>query len=298
MLSYRHSFHAGNSADVIKHAVLVFCLKYLTQKQKPLLCIDTHAGAGAYRLDECGEWKNGTGRLLAIADKSAMPAPVSEYLDLANEENGIYPGSPLLMGKLLRKQDRLVCFELHPQDFLKLENAMNTRRGGFSQNGDSCVNASGNFLPKIETRNEDGPLSLKSLLPPLSGRGLVLVDPSWEEKDEYKNIPQILSNALARFSQGTYIVWYPVLKKPKTFLPDSESIGETLFRLYNGNRCRLEVYNPMAETGIHSPRGMSGSGLVIYNPPWTLNPALNEMLPFLAENLAEKGKWNLEWNNK
>jgi len=291
MLSYRHGFHAGNAADVLKHIVLMFCLNYLTQKEKALLCIDTHAGAGAFPLnDNSREWEPGIGRLLKYAaENKSIPGPAANYLKIIGGQEGIYPGSPLLAAKLLREQDRLVCFELHPEDAAGLEMTMESYR--------ILSKTEGKKIPLIEVRREDGPLLLKSLLPPVSGRGLIFIDPSWEEKDEYIAIPEYIKTALKRFNHGTYIIWYPLLIKPKLQLPKSESAGSFLINLYNGNRCMMELSDLSIGINKHSPRGMYGSGMVIYNPPWTLDSGLKELLPFLAGILMDRGKWNLEWKN-
>ena len=294
MLSYRHHFHAGNTADVLKHITLIFCLEYMTRKEKPILCVDTHAGAGLYRIwqdgkEENREWKNGIGKLLTFInspDKVLItPASVTRYLDLICG-GGTYSGSPLLMGKLLRKQDRLVCFELHPKDFEELQVIMAT-----------FTHMSQGEAPAIEIRREDG-LSLKSLLPPFSRRGLIFIDPPWEEKDEYEKIPQAVAGCLKRFPQGTYIIWYPLLAEPKTPVHESETMGETLLKLYSGNRCCFELYGSAITDDANSPRGMYGSGLVIFNPPWVLRRALEEILPFLAGIFRTKDRVLLDWDNK
>ena len=296
MLSYRHCFHAGNAADVIKHLVLSFCIKYLTQKEKPLLCVDTHAGAGSYSVSEGVEWHNGIGRLLELRrvnGNAPFPPYVNDYLDLVYDDqkephiqqgSPVIHGSPLVMGKLLRSKDRLVCFELHPKDYTALERNMETFRINFAHNA-----------PSIETREADGPNELKSLLPPPGRRGLVFIDPPWEEKDEYESIPRYAAAAIKRFPEGTYIIWYPLLSKPKAPIHGHDQTGNILFDLYSGNRCRVELFDPSAESGSHSPRGMKGSGLVVFNPPWTLKAALNELLPFLAKTLLNSGVWNLDW---
>jgi 23S rRNA (adenine2030-N6)-methyltransferase len=306
MLSYRHSFHAGNAADVLKHMTLIFCLDYLTGKEKPLLCVDTHAGAGLYQLGGRivnREWEGGLGKLRAAAapDRASLPAMASRYLELTGGGSGLYPGSPLLMAELLHSRDRLVCFELHPADYRSLKNAMEDFRGRCPGGKDKT--------PGIEVRREDGPGSLKALLPPLSRRGLILVDPSWEEKAEYELIPLSLAGALRRFPQGTYLVWYPLLSMPKDTLKGSpaaaafQPLPEILLGLYDKSRCRLELHaapekGPAAnsQTGVRrSPRGMYGSGMIIFNPPWTLRAALEETLPFLASVLGRTGDWSLEW---
>jgi 23S rRNA (adenine2030-N6)-methyltransferase len=299
MLSYRHGFHAGNHADVFKHIVLVFCLDYLAGKEKPLLCVDTHAGAGVYDLEEGRnrEWEGGIGKLTA----AALPPMAARYLEVAGLAGAaasggkarVYPGSPLITASLLRKQDRLVCCELHPADYKILEAALNDF-GASPERRDQA--------PVVETRREDGPASLKALLPPPSRRGLILIDPSWEEKDEYETIPQALSAAVKRFPQGMYILWYPLLAVPKTAA--GEMLPETLMGLYGGNRCRAELRTakPAGQQrswerslGGRSPRGMYGSGLVVFNPPYTLKAALEGILPWLAETLGVGGSGRLEW---
>ena len=306
MLSYRHSFHAGNAADVLKHMTLIFCLDYLTGKDKPLLCVDTHAGAGSYRLGgEAGnrEWEGGLDRLRAAAapEGATLPVMAVRYLELTGGSSGLYPGSPLLMAGLLRSRDRLVCFELHPADYQILKSVMEDFNGQCPKGRDRG--------PDIEVRREDGPASLKALLPPPSRRGLVLVDPPWEKTTEYETIPAGLAGALRRFPQGTYLIWYPLLAMPKGTLKDSpgavtsETLPEVLLGLYDKDRCRLELRTAPGESpavnlqaGVRrSPRGMYGSGIIIFNPPWTLRAALEETLPFLAAVLGRAGEWSLEW---
>ena len=296
MLSYLHAFHAGNSADVLKHSALVFCLEYLKKKEKPLLCVDTHAGAGFYDLSGTNapanrEWEKGLG--LLPQNTAELPAMLANYVKrvTADKTNPArYPGSPAIMAKMLAAGDRLVCFELHPRQAQLLKTALAEIREKAARSS-----------PAIEARCEDGLRGLKSLLPPPSRRGLVLVDPPWEEKSEYETVPCAVQSALKRFPQGTFIIWYPLLAIPKTAA--AAPVRETLFDLSGGNRCRLELYThspesppPTAESGTenqNSPRNMYGCGLVIYNPPWTLRPALEETLPYLAGVFGKNGGWNL-----
>jgi 23S rRNA (adenine2030-N6)-methyltransferase len=284
VLSYRHGFHAGNAADVFKHGVLIFCLDHLRRKEKPFLCVDTHAGAGWYLLEgkdapDNREWKNGLGKLLPfLPEREHIPAMAARYLEIISrppESSALYQGSPLIMKKLLRRPDRLVCFELHPEDFKTLAEVM----GG-----------------RVEVRREDGPGGLKALLPPPSRRGLVFIDPPWEEKDDYGAIPLAAAGALRRFPEGVYIIWYPLLASPKDPSKAGVDISGTLLGNYPGRRCRAELYTASRNSPPeNSPRGMYGSGLVIYNPPWTLRPALEEALPFLASVLGSPGDWSLDW---
>jgi 23S rRNA (adenine2030-N6)-methyltransferase len=286
VLSYRHGFHAGNAADILKHEVLIFCLDYLRQKEKPFLCVDTHAGAGWYPLEgkagpNSREWEKGLGKLLPfLLEEENIPAMTARYLKIISggrpaEDVTVYRGSPLLMEDLLRKQDRLVCFELHPEEFKTLTEVT----GG-----------------RTEVRQADGPGGLKALLPPPSRRGLVLIDPSWEEKDEYVSIPRTAAEGLKRFPEGVYIIWYPLLAFPKIPSKADPAVSDTLLARWAGRRCRAEVYTASRHMPPeNSPRGMYGSGLVIYNPPWTLRTALEKTLPFLASVVGIPGGWRLDW---
>ena len=286
MLSYLHGFHAGNAADVLKHSVLIFCLSYLKKKEKPLLCVDTHAGAGFYDLSgtaggsvgaQSNEWEQGIGRLQRTAEK--LPPIISEYVNFSEERR--YSGSPVIMARMLEKGDRLVCFELHPREYEVLKISMAEVRG------------EGAEKHSVEVRREDGPEGLKSLLPPPSRRGLIFIDPSWEEQSEYRNIAQAVQSGLTRFPEGTFIIWYPLLALPKGKSAVPSQLRDVLFGLSGGKRCRAELYKQVAE---NSPRLMYGSGLVIYNPPWTLRAALEEALPCLEKILGDSGGgWHLDW---
>jgi 23S rRNA (adenine2030-N6)-methyltransferase len=265
MLSYRHAFHAGNAADVLKHAVLIFCLDYLKQKETPFLCVDTHAGAGSYSLHKGyaalnREWEQGIGRFFPVRDAQKLPAMLGRYLELvglnaAGPGIDTYPGSPLLMQKLLRPQDRLVCFELHPTDFALLQGLVGKR-----------------------ALRQDGLAGLKALLPPLSRRACVFIDPPYELKEEYPKALAALSEALRRFPTGLYILWYPLLR-------DAEEHGGADFpeRLLAEARAHAKALRVELCTGDRAAaaKGMYGSGLVICNPPWTLQAALDETLSFL-----------------
>jgi 23S rRNA (adenine2030-N6)-methyltransferase len=284
MLSYRHGFHAGNQADVLKHGVLIFCLDYLAQKPKPLLYIDTHAGAGFYRLDlgfgaVNREWERGIGAFPPAAEGERRPALLSRYLETAGKFFGAaagpgYPGSPLAAAELLRPQDRACCFDLHPADFAALGGLLGADR-------------------RFRLRREDGLGGLKSLLPPESRRALILVDPSYELKEDYRRLISALEDGLRRFSQGLYIIWYPLL------LGKGEAeYGETLMNLYPGRRCRAELrFGPSrARAGRGPAPRMYGCGLVVFNPPWTLRAGFEEGLPVLAEKFG--GGWGLDWEDR
>ncbi|MDR0553313.1 MAG: 23S rRNA (adenine(2030)-N(6))-methyltransferase RlmJ [Treponema sp.] len=273
MLSYRHAFHAGNPADVLKHIILVFCVEYLGQKETPYLCIDTHAGAGYYILTEGyaaqnREWKTGIERL---AGSKELPPLAARYLSLLREirrGEGEYPGSPALIRALLRSGDRLFCYELHPADFALLEQNIGGDR-------------------RVSLRREDGFSALKALLPPPSRRGCIFIDPPYEIKDDYRALRRALEEGLRRFPTGLYIAWYPLLSGVEY----TSAVGTELRELYWGNRCQVEL-----RTTLPQERGMYGSGLVIINPPWTLKAALEETLPVLAHILGgTTASWRLDW---
>jgi 23S rRNA (adenine2030-N6)-methyltransferase len=285
MLSYRHGFHAGNPADVLKHTVLAFCLDYLGQKEKPFFCADTHAGAGSYPLLEGfaaknREWERGIAKLQGGKGEPAMLRRYRELAGFPGEGDTrcyAYPGSPALMARLLRPRDRGFCFELHPGDFA----ALNRFLGGDRR-----------FI----LRQEDGFAGLKGFLPPPSRRGLVFIDPSYELKEDYTRLTETLAEALRRFPTGVYIVWYPLLGEDPR--PDTlgYTLGNTLLGLYRGNRFGVEFYTaPSGKRRENSPRGFYGSGLVIYNPPWPLDGALRESLPFLGETMGTGPEgWRLD----
>jgi 23S rRNA (adenine2030-N6)-methyltransferase len=268
MLSYRHAFHAGNHADVLKHLVLIQLVRYLGQKDKPFWVIDTHAGAGAYDLESAharklAEHEGGIGRLWARRD---LPAPVAEYVDLVRRFNPggalrKYPGSPFLALWTMREQDRLRLFELHTSDARLL-------RGNLEDAG-----------RRVLVEGTDGFAGLRALLPPPPRRALVLIDPSYEEKQDYERVIQALKDALTRFPGGTYAVWYPQLTRL-----EARELPQRLKRLPAKGwlDATLRVREP-ARDGF----GMHGSGMFVLNPPWTLHDTLAGALPFLAEALRE-----------
>jgi 23S rRNA (adenine2030-N6)-methyltransferase len=269
MLSYRHAFHAGNHADVLKHVVLVQLLRHLGLKEKPFWFIDTHAGAGAYDLDspharKLAEHRGGIGRLWTRPD---LPAAVADYVELARRFNPDgrlrkYPGSPFLAGWTLRTRDRLRLFELHSSDARLLRK---------------------NFCDadkRVIVADTDGFAGLRALLPPPARRAVTLIDPSYEEKQDYERVVQALRDALTRFPDGVYAVWYPQLTRL-----DARELPRRLKHLSASKgwlHAALRVRTPSAD-GF----GMHGSGLVVLNPPWTLRDTLTGVLPFLAEALRE-----------
>ncbi|HEU0234390.1 MAG TPA: 23S rRNA (adenine(2030)-N(6))-methyltransferase RlmJ [Gallionella sp.] len=268
MLSYRHAFHAGNHADVLKHFVEVQLLRYLAQKDKPFWYIDTHAGAGCYALDsgyatQNAEYESGIARLWLRGD---LPAPLLEYVELVKRLNPdgqlrLYPGSPLVALELLREQDRLRLFELHPSDSEIL------RENFVGHGGQVLIQAA------------DGFGALKALLPPPPRRALVLIDPPYEDKQDYRRVTVALREGLQRFAGGVYAVWYPQLQRA-----EARQLPEQLKQLpvKNWLHVALSVQVP-GEGGF----GMHGSGMFIINPPWTLHGMLQEVMPYLVRHLGQ-----------
>ncbi len=267
MLSYRHAFHAGNHADVLKHMVLVDLIGYLKQKDKPFWYIDTHAGAGLYALDtptalKTAEFRDGIGRLWT---ETGLPAPVQAYVDQVRQLNRTgkllrYPGSPQIALQLLRPTDRLHLFDLHSTDSRLLQKQYDGDR-------------------RIRAQAGDGYSGLKALLPPQPRRALVLVDPSYEDRQDYREVVHATEDALRRFATGVYMVWYPLLSKRESVrLP----AALTALRERDWLQVELQVKAP-AEDGI----GMHGSGLFVFNPPWTLPAMLEDAMPALVRLLGQ-----------
>lgn len=285
MLSYRHAFHAGNHADVLKHVVLIQLLHYLGQKETPCMYIDTHAGAGVYALDAAyaaknAEYETGIARLW---DRKDLPPPVAEYVQLIKSMNPsgkmrYYPGSPYCADKVLREQDRLRLFELHPSDSKILEDNFRKLEAHAAAQGVRPT-ARGK---RVMIQKGDGFIGLKALLPPPSRRGLILVDPPYEDKDDYRRVKETLSDALTRFATGTYAVWYPLLQRM-----ESRQLPDKLKRLPANSwlNVTLSISMPSPDGfGLHS------SGMFILNPPWTLEPMLRKIMPYLVSVLGrDKG---------
>jgi 23S rRNA (adenine2030-N6)-methyltransferase len=268
MLSYRHAFHAGNHADVLKHFVLVQLGRYLARKDKPFWIIDTHAGAGLYALDtgyatQLKEYESGIGTLWSRQD---LPAALADYVDQVRACNPdgrlrFYPGSPWLALHTLRPQDRLRLFELHSSDSKILQENFGTQGR------------------QVSVATANGFDALKALLPPPPRRALVLIDPPYETRDDYPNVIAALQEGLSRFATGTYAVWYPQLARP-----EAQQLPDKLKRLpiRNWLHVALTVRTPSADG-----YGMHGSGLFIINPPWTLHRTLAEIMPYLVGVLGQ-----------
>ncbi len=283
MFSYRHAFHAGNHADVLKHMVLVQLLAYLNQKDAPYMVIDTHAGAGAYQLDsdyasKSGESASGIAKLWDIPD---APEIVTEYLHTVRSMNPSgrlrhYPGSPFIAEQVMREKDRLRLFELHSTDIRLLEDNFRKLESHQAANGQR----QGARGKRVMIQRADGFAGLRALLPPPSRRGLVLIDPPYEDKDDYRKVKAAIEDAQRRFSTGTYAIWYPVLGRL-----ESQQLPERLKRIAAADwlHVTLSVGAPAEGRGLHS------SGVFIINPPWTLEASLQQAMPWLAEVLGRDG---------
>lgn len=273
MLSYRHAFHAGNHADVLKHFVLMQVLEYATQKTTPFWYIDTHAGAGKYALDKSYALQNAEfaeGISLLWQDRYLPPA-LASYLALVKKLNADgqlrhYPGSPACALEVLRNNDGLRLFELHPNDFKLLKQTV--RDAGLLA-----------VSRKVLIENKDGFAGIKALLPPPSRRAIVLIDPPYEDKHDYQRVVDCLKDSLQRFATGTYMIWYPLLQRPE---PEAMLNKLKKLPIRNWLNIRLEVQQP-ALGGF----GMHGSGLFIVNPPWTLPQTLSETMPYLVRTLGQ-----------
>ncbi len=270
MLSYRHAFHAGNHADVLKHLVLLQLLDYMRRKDKPFWYIDTHAGAGAYSLTEGfatrnAEFDTGIARLW---DDDCPPKAVARYLDLirqlnANGSLAFYPGSPWLALQVMRDADRARLFELHPADQALLQ----------ANTADADQRAKVSY--------EDGFAGIKALLPPPSRRAVVLIDPSYEDKKDYQRIQDSLQQSLKRFGSGCYAIWYPLLQRV-----EARMVADRLKTVAGNNWLDVSLT-------VHTPRaggfGMHGSGMFIVNPPFILPDTLRIVMPYLVERLGQDG---------
>ncbi|RRI05974.1 23S rRNA (adenine(2030)-N(6))-methyltransferase RlmJ [Mesorhizobium tamadayense] len=278
-MNYRHAYHAGNFADVVKHAVLSRLVNYLKQKDKAFRVIDTHAGIGRYDLasaeaGKTGEWQGGIGRLLEAAFESQAAALLRPYLEAVRAENpdgGVrrYPGSPLIVRHLLRKQDRLTAIELHPQDAARLKAVF-----------------AGDF--QVRVIELDGWLALGAQLPPKEKRGLVLVDPPFEEEGEFARLVENLRRAHRRWPGGIYALWYPI-KDRKAVAAFRTALKQTgIPRLLD---IGFEIRPASSEPSL------DGSGLVVVNPPFTLEGELRVMLPALHRLLAvdQRSRWTIDW---
>jgi 23S rRNA (adenine2030-N6)-methyltransferase len=271
-VNYRHAYHAGNFADVVKHATLARVIDYLKRKDAPFRIIDTHAGSGRYALDsvqaaKTGEWRGGIGLLMGD-DASPLPEEAARllapYLDAVRAENvrgglSIYPGSPLLARRLMRAQDTLVANELHPEEQADLKAALGRDR-------------------RIKLMALDGWVALKSLLPPKERRGIVLIDPPFEADGEFERMAEGLAQGLRRFQTGIYLLWYPI-KDPAPIV----RFHDALAALDGPDLLLVELMI----RGESAADRLNGCGLVVANPPFALESELAGILPELTRRLAE-----------
>lgn len=269
MLSYRHAFHAGGHADVLKHLVLLEILRGLTVKAAALRYVETHAGAGAYDLGGHEAQKNrehadGIGKLWS---RPQPPPPVAALLDLVRRYNGArgalgrYPGSPSLARERLRPQDRLYLFELHPTVHAALARSVEGDR-------------------RVTVLRQDGLAGCVGLVPPPERRGLVFMDPSYELADEWARVVDALVKAHRRFATGVYAIWYPLIERRLVRGFERELRGSGL--------PRIELFELSVRPDAPG-RGMTGSGVVVVNPPWKLRDRLGPALPWLADTLGIGG---------
>ena len=285
MFSYRHAFHAGNHADVLKHTVLIAALQYLTEKDAALTVLDTHAGAGLYRLDgdyarTSGEAGEGILRLTAPGAPNEGLAPLLQaYVDMVRAFNQgastrVYPGSPFIIQRLLRAHDKLKLFELHPTDLRALA-------GNVAQ-----LNAG----RQVAVLPEDGFEGVKKFLPPPARRALVLCDPSYEIKSDYGRVLNLVQDSLKRFATGVYAVWYPIIPRP-----EAHDLPRRLKTMANkAGKPWLHATLTVKSSKLAAPAsenqrrpGLPASGMFLINPPFTLQAALREALPQMAELLAQ-----------
>jgi 23S rRNA (adenine2030-N6)-methyltransferase len=282
MLSYRHGFHAGNFADVFKHVVLTLLIDALKRKETPFCYLDTHAGAGRYDLGSAHAQKNrehteGIGRLWKVRD---APPEIRDYLAIVRAFNGeessgkrvplrYYPGSPRLVRALLRPQDRMVLTELHPTDFETLKEEFAGDR-------------------QVAVHHLDGYQGLKSFLPPKERRGLVLIDPAFEDSEEFKQLAGHLQTAVHRWTTGIYAIWYPLVA------------DYPLARFHRAIKNSGIPKVLLIELSVYpedNPVGLNGSGVLIVNPPWLIDEQLEGLLPRLWKSLSVNGQggYRMEW---
>ena len=279
MLSYLHGFHAGNHADVLKHAVYLHLLEHLLRKEKPFTCIDTHAGSGSYDLRDDRSLRNreheaGVERLEPAAGLPPLLAAYRALVDAHDEALAgpraegerlrCYPGSPAIAACLLRPDDPLHLFELHPAEEQALAASTEQQR-----------------RRRTHVHHADGLVGLTGLLPPPSRRGLVVIDPPYERDEEYALVPQALRRAVERFATGTYLLWYPVVDRARADAL-AKAVAATAAALERCEFLRAELRIRPDAPG----HGMTGSGVLVLNPAWTLHDALAEALPVLAERVA------------
>lgn len=269
MLSYRHAFHVGNFADVLKHLVLVHIIEHLKKKDKPFCYLDTHAGSGMYDLKgeyalKNREFEEGIAKLWGRSD---LPDGIKRYIDLVKQFNQkgelrYYPGSPLIAAHLLRNEDRLFLFDLHSTEFKLLSARVEKDR-------------------RVKTFHADGLAGSVSLLPPKERRGLILIDPSYELSSDYGLVVDALKKMHKRFATGIYALWYPVVERQRI---------RRLERALQSCGFADMVLFELGVSADSKGHGMTGSGMILINPPWTLVNDMRLLLPWLAGLLGVDGQ--------
>lgn len=284
MLSYRHAFHAGNHADVLKHAALTLMLESFKRKDKPFVYVDTHAGAGVYDLSgkwagKTGEYAWGIGRIWDQQSKWPLLASYFQTIRSHNPDEKLqyYPGSPDIAAQLLRAQDKIILSELHNNEVDMLRENMRRHKRGDD---------------RVGLHHRDGFEALPALMPPTPRRGLVLIDPPYELKEDYTRVVETLKKAYKRWATGTYVVWYPLLAKQRDH--SQMMLKKLAQQCDNLLVAELEVEAQQIDLGMH------GSGLAIINAPWQLDEQLKLTLPRLATvlGLTEETKWTVEWRKQ
>lgn len=306
MFSYRHAFHAGNHADVLKHTVLLAILRHLLLKEAALTVFDSHAGAGLYRLDSdyaatSGEAGNGFLRLISALDTAVAPVQKSradtksvatskltidalapalkDYVDMvasfnSKDNHKVYPGSPFIIQRLLRERDKLKLFEIHPTDAKTLAANIAQLEAG----------------RQVAVLREDGFEGLKKFLPPPARRALVLCDPSYEIKTDYARVVAMVADALIRFATGTYAIWYPIIPRPEAHdLPRKlKTLASKAGRPWLNASLTVKSSKLRAdETGAVVRPGLPASGMFVINPPHTLKAAIEIALPQMVSLLTQ-----------
>lgn len=281
MFSYRHAFHAGNHADVLKHTVLIATLQYLTGKEAALTVLDSHAGAGLYRLDgdyacTSGEAADGVVRLFAAPSATLTPA-LQAYVDMVSAFNQgsrlrVYPGSPCITQRLLREHDKLKLFEWHPTDLRALAGHVAQLQAG----------------RQVAVFHEDGFQGIRKFLPPLQRRALLLCDPSYEIKSDYGKVLDLATDSLKRFATGCYLFWYPIIGRPEAHdLPRRlKTLASKAGKSWLHATLTVKSGQRMVAGSLKRP-GLPASGMFLINPPFTLKAALTCALPQMVQLLAQ-----------
>ena len=277
-MNYRHAFHAGNFADVFKHAVLVRILLHLRGKNAAFRAIDTHAGIGRYDLagetpNRTHEWRNGIAKLLDNPPAGAAASLLAPYLDLVRAQNSggklrYYPGSPAIIQAFCRPQDRMQFCELHPEDFARLRQNLRD--------------------PRATITEIDGWTALRAYLPPRERRGLVLVDPAFEAPGEFHRLTDSLAEAHRRWASGIFMLWYPIKDRDEADRFERRMAGLQITKVL---RAEISIGTPPKPEALHA------CGLMLINPPWRLEDELKILLPALRTALAANGggRYRLDW---